>query len=79
MPRELKKVVDFLGLKTTAEQIAVAVERSAIRRMEQAQSENCELTKGSRKDLSFIRSAGSGCWVRSRRLRLRELRPPGDP
>jgi hypothetical protein len=63
--RELRKVVTFLGLKITAEQIAVAVERSSanqMRRMEQSQSENCELTKGSRRDLSFVRSAGSGGW-----------------
>ncbi len=64
-PRELRKIVSFLHLNTSSEQIAQAVERSSagrMRKLEQAQSEDCGLTKGSRKDLSFVRAAGSGGW-----------------
>lgn len=64
-PRELRKIVAFLTLSTTEEQIAQAVEKSSagrMRKLEQAQSEDCGLTKGSRKDLSFVRAAGSGGW-----------------
>lgn len=63
--RELRKIVAFLNLNTSAEQIAQAVERSSagrMRKLEQQQSEDCGLTKGSRKDLSFVRAAGSGGW-----------------
>ena len=63
--RELKKIVTFLGLSATVDQIAEAVERSSaasMRNLEKAQTDQCELTKGSRKDLSFVRSAGSGGW-----------------
>ena len=63
--RELRKVVSFVGLSTTPAQITAAVERSSaqqMRKMEQTQSDDCALTKDSRKDLSFIRSAKSGGW-----------------
>ena len=63
--RELKKVAAFLGLHVTDEQIACAVERSSagkMRKMEQSQSEKSGLTKGSRKDLSFVRAASAGGW-----------------
>ncbi len=62
--RELAKVVDFLALSASPEQIAQAVERSSadrMRKLEQAQKEH-SLFKGSRKDLSFVRAAGSGGW-----------------
>lgn len=64
-PRELRKIVSLLRLNTSSEQIAQAVERSSagrMRKLEQTQSEDCGLTKGSRKDLSFVRAAGSGGW-----------------
>lgn len=63
--RELRKIVSFVGLSTTPAQIALAVERSSaqqMRKMEQTQSDDCALTKDSRKDLSFVRSAKSGGW-----------------
>lgn len=63
--RELRKVVVFLDLNAGPEQIAQAVERSSagrMRKLEQAQSDQCGLTKDSRKDLSFVRAAGSGGW-----------------
>ncbi len=64
-PRELRKVLAFLKMEATEEQIDQAVERSSaaqMRKMEKSQSEQCGLTKGSRKDLSFVRAAGSGGW-----------------
>ncbi len=63
--RELAKIVKFVGITANAEQISLAVERSSagrMRKLEQTQTEQCELTKGSRKDLSFVRAAGSGGW-----------------
>jgi hypothetical protein len=62
---ELQKVATFLGLNTTAEQMARAVDRSSalqMRKMELAQSDKCDLIKDSRRDLSFVRAASSGGW-----------------
>ena len=55
----------FLGLNATEEQIAQAVERSSadrMRKLELAQANKNGLFRGSRKDLSFVRAAGSGGW-----------------
>ena len=63
--RELAKVVEFLHLTASPELIAQAVERSSadsMRKLEKKQPDKNELMKGSRKDLSFIRAAGSGGW-----------------
>jgi len=63
--RELAKVVDFLQLKASPDQIAQAVERSSadrMRKLEKAQPDKNTLMKGSRKDLTFVRAAGSGGW-----------------
>ena len=63
--RELTKVVAFLNLSVSPEQIAQAVERSSadrMRKLEQTQTDLQGLTRGSRKDLSFVRAAGSGGW-----------------
>jgi hypothetical protein len=63
--RELAKIVTFLGISANPEQIARAVERSSasrMRKLEETQTDQCELTKGSRKDLSFVRAASSGGW-----------------
>jgi hypothetical protein len=63
--RELAKIVAFLQLSAGTEQIAQAVERSSadrMRQLEKAQTDKNELVKGSRKDLSFVRAAGSGGW-----------------
>jgi hypothetical protein len=64
-PRELAKIVAFLNLSASQQQIAQAVERSSadqMRKLEKTQTDKSGLTKGSRKDLSFVRSAGSGGW-----------------
>jgi len=63
--RELGKIAAFLGINVSAEHIARAVERSSterMRKMEQTQTDKCLLTKGSRKDLSFVRSASTNGW-----------------
>jgi hypothetical protein len=63
--RELTKIAEFLGFPAAPEQIATAVERSSasrMRKLERAESDQCSLTQGSRKDLSFVRSASSGGW-----------------
>ena len=62
---ELTKVANFLGLSVSPQQIATAVERSSVSRMrklEQAETDQCSLTQGSRTDLSFVRSASAGGW-----------------
>jgi hypothetical protein len=64
-PRELAKVVSFLQLSAGPAEIAQAVERSSadnMRKLEKAQKRENGLMKGSRKDLSFVRAAGSGGW-----------------
>ena len=63
--RELTKVVAFLNLNAGPERIAQAVERSSasrMRKLEEKGSQECGLTKDSRKDLSFVRAASSGGW-----------------
>jgi hypothetical protein len=63
--RELAKVAAFLSVSASREHIARAVERSSaarMRKLEESQTEECDLTKGSRKDLSFVRAAGAGGW-----------------
>ena len=63
--RELAKIVSFLKLSAGPEQIALAVERSSageMRKLEKEQTDDCSLTKGSRKDLAFVRAAKSGGW-----------------
>jgi hypothetical protein len=61
--RELAKVVSFLKLPATPEQIAQAVERSSADRMRKLEKEQQHgLYKGSRPEMSFVRAAGSGGW-----------------
>jgi len=64
-PRELSKIAVFLGINATQERITQAVERSSaenMRKLEKEQSHLSTLTKTSRKDLPFVRAAGSGGW-----------------
>jgi hypothetical protein len=59
--RELAKVVDFLQLSVTPEQVTQAVERSSpdrMRKLEKVQG----FMKGSREDVLFVRAAASGSW-----------------
>lgn len=62
---ELAKVAGFLGVTASLERLSQAVERSSadqMRRSEKAESHLAGLTKDSRKDISFIRSAKAGGW-----------------
>ena len=64
-PRELSKIAAFLGIDASKERISQAVERSSadnMRKLEKEQSHLSSLTKTSRKDLPFVRAAGSGGW-----------------
>jgi hypothetical protein len=64
-PRELARIVQFLGVEADSARLSQVVERSSagrMRQLEQAQTDQCELTKGSRKDISFVRAARSGGW-----------------
>jgi hypothetical protein len=64
-PRQLERIAAFLNIAASPERIAQTVQRSSadhMRKLEQAQSDDCLLTKDSRKDLSFVRSAKAGGW-----------------
>ena len=63
--RELSKIASFLNLSVSDARLSRAVELSSaarMRKLEARQTDDCELTKGSRKDLSFVRNAASGGW-----------------
>ena len=63
--RELARIASFLGIAATPELISQAAERSSadrMRKLEQAQSDLSALAKDSRRDLPFVRAAGSGGW-----------------
>lgn len=63
--RELAKVASFLGLSTTPELLAQAVERSAadrLRTLERTQGSSWIETKKGRQDIPFVRAARAGGW-----------------
>ncbi|MGB9234956.1 MAG: sulfotransferase domain-containing protein [Terriglobales bacterium] len=63
--RELTRVAVFAGLPINPERIRQAVERSTpdkMRESEKTQGQRSALIKGSRTDISFVRSAKSGGW-----------------
>jgi Sulfotransferase domain len=63
--REMTRISEFLGLNTSAESIARAIELSSaenMRKLEVEQSNQWVTTKESRKDIPFVRSAKSGQW-----------------
>jgi Sulfotransferase domain len=65
---EIAKIASFLKIAATPELLAQAADRSSadkMRKLEQAQSHLSGLTKDSRKDLPFVRAAGSGGWKAS--------------
>lgn len=62
---ELAKVAEFFGIAANDQLLAKAVENSSADRMrtlEQLQADKWTLTKKTRKDISFVRSAVSGGW-----------------
>jgi len=63
--RELARIAKFLGLNASQETLVRAVQRSSadeMRKLESLQSDQWAQTKGTRKDIPFIRSARSGGW-----------------
>jgi hypothetical protein len=63
--RELARVAPFLNIDPQPQRIAQAVERSSadkMRELEKAQANVWSLTKETRKDIPFVRSAKSGGW-----------------
>jgi len=61
----LAKIALLLGLKTDHEQLAKAVELSSadrMRKLENLQADKWASTKGTRKDLPFVRAAVAGGW-----------------
>jgi hypothetical protein len=62
---ELARIAGFLGICTTVERVSEAVARSSVdqmRKSEKTEGHLSGLTRGSRKDLSFVRAARSGGW-----------------
>lgn len=63
--RELTKVAAFLGIASTPERLAAAVERSSadrMRNLEATQGDQWVSTKNKRSDIPFVRTAASGLW-----------------
>ena len=62
---ELAKTASFLGLQYASEQLVRAVELSSadrMRKLEKIQGDAWTITKKSRKDIPFVRTAKSGGW-----------------
>ena len=67
-PRELRKAAQFLGLKTSPEMLARAVELSSVKNMrtlEDKQSDQWSTTREGRKDIRFVREAKAEQWKKS--------------
>ena len=63
--RELGRVAEFLGIAATAQDLARSVEQSSperMRRLEKVNADKNALTKGTRQDLPFVRTAKFGNW-----------------
>ena len=63
--RELIKVAEFLGLRTTSDKVTSAVQLSSaqhLRELEKTQSRDWQLTKRTRQDIPFVRTANAGGW-----------------
>ncbi|MBZ5612728.1 MAG: sulfotransferase domain-containing protein [Acidobacteriia bacterium] len=61
---ELNRIAIFLGMRATSEMIAQAVERSSADQMRKLEGTNATalVTKNSRPDVPFVRSAKAGGW-----------------
>jgi len=62
---ELARIASFLGISATSQRLSEVVQLSSVDRMrelEAKQSDASSLMKGSRKDVSFVRSAKAGGW-----------------
>jgi hypothetical protein len=62
---ELDRIVEFLGIAATPQQLAFAIEQSSADRMRELEKKQAHLwssTKETRKDKPFVRSANAGGW-----------------
>src|SRR5258708_18164278 len=62
---ELASICGFMGVEATPERLSKAVEQSSpkeMRKLEQVQGDQCALTKDTRQDLPFVRTAKAGNW-----------------
>ena len=62
---ELSRICSFLGMEASPERLSAAIAQSSpqeMRKLEQMQADQCGLTKGTRQDLPFVRTAKSGNW-----------------
>ncbi|MFY9904256.1 MAG: sulfotransferase domain-containing protein [Terriglobales bacterium] len=62
---ETKKIAEFLGIHADTERLQAAVERSSadrMRKLEKQQADQWTGTKGTRKEIPFVRAAKSGGW-----------------
>ncbi|MFI5103170.1 MAG: sulfotransferase domain-containing protein [Terriglobales bacterium] len=62
---ELASICSFMGVEATPERLSKVVEQSSpreMRKLEQVQADQCALTKDTRQDLPFVRTAKSGNW-----------------
>jgi len=63
--RELERIAKLMGIESTPESLALAVERSTadrMRKIEKVEGSQWESTKGTRQDISFIRAAKDRQW-----------------
>jgi len=61
----LQKIAGFMGITLTAEKLAAAIQASSyetLRALERSESQQMRMTKGTRRDIPFIRSATKGGW-----------------
>jgi len=64
-PHQMAKIADFLGIQTTPEKIAYAIEQSSADRMRELEKKQGHLwssTKRTRQDKPFVRAAKAGGW-----------------
>ena len=63
----LRQVATFLGVGTTPELLAQAIQRSSVDEMRKLESKNAtaSVTRNSRQDIPFVRAAGAGGWKKS--------------
>jgi hypothetical protein len=64
-PRQMARIADFLGIPTTPERIAFAIEQSSADRMRELEKKQGHLwssTKRTRQDKPFVRAAKAGGW-----------------
>jgi len=64
---ELARVAEFLGMRGSPEHVANAVKRSSADEMRKLEGANAtaSVTRNTRQDIPFVRSAGSGGWKNS--------------